>query len=94
MYTSYPGMGISCMTSRSVRSQSRGRALYRDASRAGSIRTVPASLKGRSQCMSHRVRTRVRPETPTCEVPSNGVVEISLLRVGTGDTSIYIRSSY
>ena len=28
------------------------------------------------------------PETPTCEVPSNGVVEISLLPVCTGDTSI------
>ena len=25
-------------------------------------------------------------ETPTCEVPSNGVVEISLLPVCTGDT--------
>ena len=28
------------------------------------------------------------PETPTCEVPSNGVVEISLLPVHTGDSSI------
>ena len=28
------------------------------------------------------------PETSTCEVPSNGVVEISLLPVCTGDTSI------
>ena len=28
------------------------------------------------------------PETPTCEVQSNGVVEISLLPVCTGDTSI------
>ena len=27
-------------------------------------------------------------ETPTCEVPSNGVVEITLLPVCTGDTSI------
>ena len=27
-------------------------------------------------------------ETPTCEVPSNGVVEISLLPVCTGETSI------
>ena len=34
------------------------------------------------------------PETPTCEVSSNGVVEISLLPVCTGDTSIYSRSSY
>ena len=34
------------------------------------------------------------PETPTCEVPSNGVVEISLLPVCTGDTLIYTRSSY
>ena len=28
------------------------------------------------------------PKTPTCEVPSNGVVEISLLPVHTGETSI------
>ena len=28
------------------------------------------------------------PETPTCEAPSNGVVEISLLPVRTGETSI------
>ena len=27
-------------------------------------------------------------KTPTCEVPSNGVVEISLLPVRTGETSI------
>ena len=34
------------------------------------------------------------PETPTCMVPSNGVVEISLLPVCTSDTSIQTRSSY
>ena len=28
------------------------------------------------------------PMTPTCEVPSNGVVEISLLPVRTGETSL------
>ena len=28
------------------------------------------------------------PKTPTCEVPSYGVVEISLLPVCTGETSI------
>ena len=28
------------------------------------------------------------PKTPTCKVPSNGVVEISLLPVRTGETSI------
>ena len=38
--------------------------------------------------------TYTSPETPTCEVPSNGVVEISLLPVCTGETSIYTRSSY
>ena len=32
--------------------------------------------------------TYTSPETPTCEVPSNGVVEISLLPVRTGETSI------
>ena len=34
--------------------------------------------------------TFTSPETPTCEVPSNGVV----LPVCTGETSIYTRSSY
>ena len=34
------------------------------------------------------------PKTPTCEVPSNGVIEISLLPVRTGETSIQTRSSY
>ena len=38
--------------------------------------------------------TYTSPETPTCEVPSNGVVEISLLPVCTVKTSIYTRSSY
>ena len=38
--------------------------------------------------------TYTSPETPTCEVPSNGVVEISLLPACTGDTSIWTRSSY
>ena len=31
--------------------------------------------------------TFTNPETPTCEVPSIGVVEISLLTVCTGETS-------
>ena len=54
-YASYPA----------IRSRSRGRALYRDASRAGRLRTGPASFKGqrsrtrrRSQCMPRRVRIR------------------------------------
>ena len=34
------------------------------------------------------VNTYTSPMTPTCEVPSNGVVEISLLPVRTGETSI------
>ena len=38
--------------------------------------------------------TITSPETPTCEVPSNGVVEISSLPLCTGETSIYTRSSY
>ena len=38
--------------------------------------------------------TYTSPETPTCEVPSNGVVEIRLLPVCTVETSIYTRSSY
>ena len=32
--------------------------------------------------------TYTSPKTPTCEVLSNGVVEISLLPVRTGETSI------
>ena len=36
----------------------------------------------------HVEYTYMSPETPTCEVPSNGVVEISLLPVRTGETSI------
>ena len=31
--------------------------------------------------------TYTSPKTPTCEVPSNGVIEISLLPVRTGETS-------
>ena len=38
--------------------------------------------------------TYTSPETPTCEVSSNDVVEISVLPVCTGETSIYTRSSY
>ena len=43
---------------------------------------------GSSQCMPRRVEYSkyTSPETPTCEVPSNGVVEISLLPACTGDT--------
>ena len=44
--------------------------------------------------MPRRLRIYTSPETPTCEVPSNGVVEISLLPVCTGDSSIYTRLSY
>ena len=43
---------------------------------------------------SRRVRKRKSPVTPKWEVPSNGVVEISLLPVCTGDISIETRSSY
>ena len=32
--------------------------------------------------------SHMSPETPTCEIPSNGIVEISLLPVCTGETSI------
>ena len=38
--------------------------------------------------------TYTSPETPTCEIPSNGVIEISLMPVCTGETSIQTRSSY
>ena len=42
----------------------------------------------RSHCMPRRLRIYTSPKTPTCEVPSNGVVEISLMPVRTGETSI------
>ena len=44
--------------------------------------------------MPCRVYAYTSPETPTCEVPSNGVIEISLLPVCTGETSILTWSSY
>ena len=40
---------------------------------------------GVNACTSSTYRS---PETPTCEVPSNGVVEISLLPVCIVETSI------
>ena len=42
----------------------------------------------RAESMHAKSSTFTSPETPMCEVPSNGVVEISLLPVCTGDTSI------
>ena len=43
---------------------------------------------GVNACHVEYVYDRTCPETPACEVPSNGVVEISLLPVCTGETSI------
>ena len=45
-------------------------------------------LKGGVNACHVASSTYTSPETPTCEIPSNGVVEISLLPVCTGDTSI------
>ena len=45
-------------------------------------------LKAESMHATSSTYTSTSPETPTCEVPSNGVVEISLLPVCTGETSI------
>ena len=39
-------------------------------------------------CMHATSITYTSPRTPTCEVPSNGDVDISLLPVRTGETSI------
>ena len=68
---------------------------YIEMHRGPAGRTGHVSFKGqrsrtrrRSQCMPRRVATYTSPGTPTCEVPSNGVVEISLLPVCTGETSI------
>ena len=66
-------------------------------SRTGRIRTGRASFKGRNleleggvnAChVEYVITTYTSPETPTCEVRINGAVEISLLPVCTGDTSI------
>ena len=64
-YASYPAMDITW-----CRSRSRGRALYRDASRAGRVRTGPASFKEQrsrtrrqSHCMPRRLRIRA-PRLP------------------------------
>ena len=43
---------------------------------------------GVSACNADYVYESSSPKTPTCEVLSNGVVEISLLPVRTGETSI------
>ena len=54
----------------------------------------PSRARGRdlelekAESMHATSSTYTSPETPTCEVPSNGVVEISLLPVCTGETSI------
>ena len=45
-------------------------------------------LEGGVNACHGKYGTYTRPETPTCEVPSNGVVEISLLLVCTVETSI------
>ena len=43
---------------------------------------------GVNACHVEYVYYRTSPETPTCMVPSNGVVQISLLPVCTVETSI------
>ena len=45
-------------------------------------------LEGGVNACNVEYSTYASPETPTCEVPSNGVVEISLLPDCTGETSI------
>ena len=45
-------------------------------------------LEGGVNACHFEYSTYTSPETPTCEVPSNGVLEISLLPVCTGETSI------
>ena len=52
-------------------------------------RSRDLKLEGRViACHVEYVYESSSPKTPTCEVPSNGVVEISLLPVRTGETSI------
>ena len=43
---------------------------------------------GVNACHVEYVYDRMSPETPTCEIPSNGIVEISILPVCSGETSI------
>ena len=52
-------------------------------------RSRDLELEGRViACHVDNIYESSSPKTPTCEVPSNGVVEISLLPVRTGETSI------
>ena len=45
-------------------------------------------LEGGVNACNIKYSTYTSPETPTCEVLSNGVVKISLLPACTGETSI------
>ena len=51
-------------------------------------RSRDLELEGRVNACHVEYSTYTSPKTPTCEVPSNGVVQISLLPVCTGETSI------
>ena len=54
-------------------------------SRGGDLELEGGVNSAKSSTYIYRITS---PGTPTCEVPSNGVVEISLLPVCTCDTSI------
>ena len=56
-------------------------------SRFFTSRSEYVNLRYIAMLYTHSI-TYTSPETPTCEVPSNGVVEINLLPVCTGETSI------
>ena len=95
-YASYPAMDISCMTERGVDLVAEG-VSYIDIHRepATYVLCPPPSSGGDFElegvvnaCHFEYVTDRTSFETPTCEAPSNGVVEVSLLPVCTGDTSI------
>ena len=51
-------------------------------------RSRDLELEGGLESLHATSITYTSPKTPTCEVPSNGVVEISLLPVRTGESSI------
>ena len=53
-----------------------------------SSRSRDLELEGGVIACHVEYNTYTSPKIPTCEVPSNGIVEISLLPVRTGETSV------
>ena len=95
-YASYPAMDISCIYELGVDLEVEG-VRYIEMHRGTAAYVLgPPPSKSRDLELEGGVIARhvdyvyemSSPKTPTCKVPSNGIVEISLLPVRTGETSI------